>query len=285
MRRHRPAYHRHKPSGVARWLPRLIFIVFLFIIISRWWSDEREKPRVTPGGSPTPQAAPEARALDEAERQRLVESLKPPADVELKDGVAVAIVIDTSGSMNESVPGKGGDRVRKIEAARTAVAALVETTQRLAQERTERPVVLALYEFSSRSGNDNVRQVLPFGPPDPAAAAQAVAAMDPNGGTPISEAILVAKRDLDATGMIRQHILLVTDGQNTTGHDPAAIVKLLYDPAHNLPPAAIYFVAFDIAASTFDSSREAGAAILSASDEAQLRTTLDQIMADRILVE
>jgi hypothetical protein len=49
--------------------------------------------------------------------------------------------------------------------------------------------------------------------------------------------------------------------------------------------ASIYFVAFDIASSKFDSVRDAGGSVLSASDETELRGTLDYLLTGKILAE
>src|SRR4030095_9845407 len=89
------------------------------------------------------------------------------------------------------------------------------------------PVLLALYEFSSRDGAPNARVVVPMGPPDLDRAARAIGAMHADGGTPIGDAMVEAKRALDATGLSRRHLLVVTDGENTDGFRPADVAAAI----------------------------------------------------------
>jgi hypothetical protein len=49
--------------------------------------------------------------------------------------------------------------------------------------------------------------------------------------------------------------------------------------------AAVYFVAFDIAASRFNSVRDAGGLVLAASNETDLKGTLDYVLSGKILAE
>src|SRR5215471_2354086 len=81
----------------------------------------------------------------------------------------------------------------------------------------------------------------------PAVVRSALLAMHPGGGTPIGDAIVTAKRDIDATGLSKRHILVITDGENNKGYSPEDVVRVITsqpDPDR----ASAYFVAFDIAA-------------------------------------
>ena len=81
----------------------------------------------------------------------------------------------------------------------------------------DEPVLLGVYEFSRRRGEPDCRAVVPMGPPDREQAAAAIARLDADGGTPIGQAMITAKRALDDTGLTRRHLLVVTDGENTDG--------------------------------------------------------------------
>lgn len=268
------------------WISRLVVGAFLLIIAMRWFSQDSDKSTAPTSPGQTVPARQAAQEMSQHDRQEVLALLKRPEGVAPRDGVAVAILVDTSGSMNESVAGRGGRRVKKLDAARAAVSELIRNLEATVAKGSKRTVLLSLYEFSRHRGSDDVvRQLLPPAPPDAEAAAKVVGQMRADGGTPIGQAILTAKRDLDATGLDGQHILVITDGQNTLGHEPAAILSLFYEPELGIHPIAVYFVAFDIAAEAFAASRDAGAVVLSASDDAQLRTTLDTIMTDRILIE
>ena len=46
-----------------------------------------------------------------------------------------------------------------------------------------------------------------------------------------------------------------------------------------------YFVAFDVAAAKFNSVRDSGGLVLAASNESDLKSTLDYLLTGKILVE
>src|SRR5215218_6971180 len=88
----------------------------------------------------------------------------PPAAA--RDGLAAAIAIDVSGSMDDRVTGEDGRRSRKIDVARRAARDLVEQFASYAEQHPGEPVLLGVYEFSRRSGVDDCRPILPMGAPD-----------------------------------------------------------------------------------------------------------------------
>jgi Ca-activated chloride channel homolog len=216
--------------------------------------------------------------------QRINAALAPAAQVAAKDGLAAAIVIDVSGSMDDSVTGEGGRSERKIEIARRAARDLVEQFARYAEEHKDEPVVLGLYEFSERNGQPDCRPIVPMGPPDRARAAAAIAQMHANGGTPIGNAMIAAKQALDATGLTRRHLLVVTDGANTGGFEPDAVAAAIARRPEAERPS-IYFVAFDIEASQFSGVKNAGGLVLAAANARELNDTLDSLLRGKILLE
>ena len=228
------------------------------------------------------------RALHETELsredRRIDDELARTSAAEQREGLAAAIVIDVSGSMRDSVPGESGREERKIEIARRAAKDLVEQFARYAEEHKNEPVQLGVYEFSERRGEDDLRPILPMGPPDRAKAEAAIARLRADGGTPIGNAMIAAKRELDRTGLTRRHLLLVTDGENTDGHDPVKVAAAINRRPEAERPS-IYFVAFDIEASRFDGVRNAGGLVLGAANARELNTTLDDLLRGKILVE
>ncbi len=214
----------------------------------------------------------------------LEEKLRMPASIARQEGIAAAILMDTSGSMDDSVLGADGKKEPKIEIARRAVLNLVGQFHDFVSKNPERRVLLGVYEFSSRDREPASRQVIPLGPPDPAAAATAIGAMVAEGGTPIGDAMIAAKRDLDASGMSRRHILVVSDGENNRGYKPSEVASVIA----RLPEeerVAIYFVAFDVSADVFKGVKDAGGLVLGAVNEGDLRQTLDFILTGKILAE
>lgn len=202
----------------------------------------------------------------------------PPA---LREGLAAAILIDTSGSMDRRAPDSAGET--KLEVARRAAMDLVDQFAKYAADHKNEPVLLGIFEFSGRAGEDS-REVVPMAPPDRDRAARAIADMRADGGTPIGSAMIRAKRALDATGLTRRHLLVVTDGENTDGHEPGDVTAAIgRRPPEERP--SIYFVAFDIAANRFNQVRDAGGLVLGAATGKELGSTLDALLTGKILIE
>lgn len=218
------------------------------------------------------------------EDRRIDDQLAPGSQEPQREGLAAAIVIDVSGSMKDAVRGESGRNERKIEIARRAARDLVEQFARYAEEHKDEPVLLGIYEFSERSGEEDTRPVVSMGVPDRSRAEAALAGLRAEGGTPIGNAMIAAKRELDRTGLTRRHLLLVTDGENTDGFDPAKVaVAITRRPEAERP--SIYFVAFDIEASRFQGVRDAGGLVLAASNARELNDTLDSLLRGKILIE
>ncbi len=117
-----------------------------------------------------------------------------------------------------------------------------------------------------------------------ARAASAVASIMADGGTPIGSARINAKRELDATGLSRRHLLVVTDGENTDGFEPEDVTAAIGRRPEAERPS-IYFVAFDIEASKFSGVKDAGCLVLAAANAKELNDTLDALLSGKILVE
>lgn len=120
----------------------------------------------------------------------------------------VVIVLDCSGSMQEAMR---GTRVRKIDAAKTALRQVMATIP----QSTE----VGLLVFSGRTPG----WVFPLGPRQDSEFFKAVAALTAGGGTPLGEYMkLGADRLLEARqtqyGYGSYRLLLLTDGQATDGN-------------------------------------------------------------------
>lgn len=224
------------------------------------------------------------RVATSREDRRLDEQLTPSSTAPTREGLAAAILIDVSGSMEDPVTGQSGQRERKIDVAVRAARDLVDQFARYAEEHRDEPVLLGIYEFSDRSGQDDCRPIIAMGPPDRARAEAGLARVRADGGTPIGNAMVLGKRKLDETGLTRRHLLVVTDGENTEGFDPERVAEAIVRRPEAERPS-IYFVAFDIDASRFRAVRDAGALLLGASNSRELNETLDNLLRGKILVE
>jgi Mg-chelatase subunit ChlD len=256
---------------VSRQNLRLVFGLIALVIIVK--ACDREP------GQDSGRENREARVTRQVDQE-----LTPEKTVEAREGLAAAIAIDVSGSMDEEVAGRDGRKEPKIAIARRAALDLVEQFASYARDHQDEPVLLGVYEFSRRRGEADCRPVVPMGPPDRERAASAVARLAADGGTPIGQAMITAKRALDETGLTRRHLLVVTDGENTDGVAPDR-VALAIGRRPDAERPSIYFVAFDIEASRFSGVRDAGGLVLSAANATELNNTLDTLLRGKILVE
>jgi hypothetical protein len=161
---------------------------------------------------------------------------------------------------------------------------LIRQFDAYAAAHPDEPVLVGLYEFSERDDQPHGREIIPLSRADPARAEGALAAMRPGGGTPIGDAMIAGKRALDRAGLSRRHLLVVTDGENTDGPAPSAVMRAIGRRPESERPS-VYFVAFDIDRSRFDRVREAGALVLAASNAEELNATLSSLLTGKILVE
>jgi Mg-chelatase subunit ChlD len=257
----------------------IVMIALIVVVYQAFFKDRGGKSGKT---SPSPTESQTAPPMPI--RTEIVNRLRPPAGIEARDGIAAAILVDTSGSMSHSVKSAQGGHEPKISIARTSAVELVRMTEQFAKEHPDRRVLLGIYEFSGRGGPDLCRKIVPLSAPSVATAQPLIDKMQAEGNTPIGDAMITAKNDLDASGMLRQHLLVITDGENTSGPLPGDVAAAIFN-SPDLNPAGVYFVAFDVNAAKFAPVRDAGGTVLSASNEQELKDTLGTILTGRILVE
>ena len=140
------------------------------------------------------------------------------AEVEEGLGAAVAILVDTSGSMKERAP---GDSRPKYVVAQEALEAMLDATDAFIAKRPDFPIKIGVYSFSS-----SVRTLRSIQPYDRSAIRSALANLPgPGGGTAIGDAMREARPDLYRAGVFRKYLLVVTDGENTNGRSPDKVVR------------------------------------------------------------
>src|SRR5687768_15574867 len=188
--------YRLRQGSPAGQIFRVVVMVAVIVVAYRVFfrSEKSKSPPIVPspsGSSAQPQQG-QAPGPDPGIAARLL----PPAEIEARDGIAAAILVDTSGSMSGAVPDARGNSKQKIEIARASALELVRITEQFARDHPDRPVLLGIYEFSDRGTNELSRSVVPLGAPSVAAAQPLIARMTASGGTPIGEAIVAAKKDL-----------------------------------------------------------------------------------------
>jgi Mg-chelatase subunit ChlD len=191
-------------------------------------------------------------------------------------GASIAIVIDNSGSMKDEAE---GDSRPKYVVAREAIEEMLASTDSFAVRQPDFPINVGLYWFSSK-----VTPMVPVTRYNREALTKALDAMpEPDGGTAIGRAMDVAREGLYRAGTFRKYILVVTDGENTTGVSPRRIAKEIDRRSEGA--VRMYFVAFDIDADRFAFVRDVRGEVVGARNGAALRTRLDEIYRGKILSE
>jgi len=212
-----------------------------------------------------------------AEARVEVEAASPyQSEVDEGLGAAVAILVDTSGSMKEQAP---GDTRPKYVVAEEALGAMLEATEAFIAKRPDFPIKIGVYSFSS-----SARVLRPIQPYDRASVRDALARLPrPGGGTAIGDAMRAARPDLYRAGVFRKYLLVVTDGENTTGRSPDDVARDIWRKSEGA--VQVYFVAFDTAPQKFAFLKDVGGDVIGAGTGAELRQALDGIYQGKILAE
>ena len=198
------------------------------------------------------------------------------AEVDEGVGAAVAILVDTSGSMKEPAP---GDSRPKYVVAREALEAMLDATDAFIARRPDFPIKIGVYTFSS-----SVRVLRPIQPYDKSALRQTIENLPrPGGGTAIGEAMREARPDLYRAGVFRKYLLVVTDGENTNGRSPDDVARDIFRKSEGA--VQIYFVAFDTSPEKFAFLKEAGGDVFGAGTGPELKDALDKVYQGKILAE
>lgn len=149
----------------------------------------------------------------------------------------VQIVLDVSGSMRASAGG-----TTKIEAARQAVRITVDALD------VSSNVALRLYGHRlpadpKEASCSDTELVIPFGPLDRQRFISAVQAAQPHGQTPLAYALEQAAADFGDAPDGTAAVILVSDGEETCGGDPAAVACALAARGLEL---TVHTVGFDV---------------------------------------
>jgi hypothetical protein len=203
-----------------------------------------------------------------------------------EDGVAVAIVYDTSGSMHDPVRDISGKSVPKYVIANRALVAIAQQLERYATNSAggaPRRIDAGLFVFAG----DNAREAVKFGPLDRDALERfARTFSSPTGNTPLGNSVKKASEAVLKSPLPRKHVLLITDGMNTSGPAPDVVLgKMREHSKEQFDQVSVHFVAFDVDAQLFAGVKKLGATVVGAADEKQLNSQLEFIMQRKILLE
>jgi Mg-chelatase subunit ChlD len=189
----------------------------------------------------------------------------------------VAILIDTSGSMGQSVRGADGRDAPKYQIARRALERIIQHTAEWKKRHPDHHLELAIYRFSS-----SVSPVLAMGEFDPDKARAALNDIPaPHGGTAIGAALEEGYRALFQSGCTRKFIVCVTDGENTSGPPPSVVAVNLDQQTSGA--VRLEFVAFNTSARQFQFLHRVNGQVVEAANGPQLEAELKKIYEQRIL--
>jgi uncharacterized protein YegL len=216
----------------------------------------------------------------------VVSSTPVPARAAEGDGVAVAIVYDTSGSMKDEVRDGAGNLTPKYVIANRALVNIATRIQAFATNTTTgtmRNIQAGLFIFDGA----HTRQAVKFGLFDATAFKDwAQKFSSPDGGTPLGDALAEAGKTVLNSGLARKHVLIITDGENTLGPTPAETMpQVRQQAAAKQTVVSVHFVAFDVNANVFSGVKKLGATVVGAADEIQLNKQLEFILEKKILLE
>jgi Mg-chelatase subunit ChlD len=181
--------------------------------------------------------------------------------------------------MDNSVANAQGKQEPKLAIAKRAAIDVCKSVAKYADEDKTRNIQLGLGNFS-----DDFQRIVAPAPPDVAALTSAINGMETRGGTAIGDAVQQAQKELDATHLKSQHILVITDGENNAGITPDDIATAISKLPADLQPT-VYLIAFDTTADKFNALKAKGWQIFSASNGTQLQQQLDEVVGGHILIE
>jgi len=179
------------------------------------------------------------------------------------------IVLDASGSMRGRLGGE-----TKMEIAKRSVRELVEALP----EGTP----LGLVVYSHRRGGDckDIELVIAPGPLEKAKFVTAVAAIQPRGLTPLTDAVEFAAEALDYKNR-KASVILVSDGEETCGKKPCETAARLEAVGRDLTVHAVAFDLGDKASRSFAClATGTGGRFLQANDAASLKDALTLAVAE-----
>lgn len=201
-----------------------------------------------------------------------------PTDGMTKDSVGMMFCLDRSGSMSSKIGNQ-----RKIDISKGAMRQVFAQVNDYVRTHPEKKVKVGLCSFNSQ-----VDLLQPLEAFDMNKLQQAIQPMEPSGGTAIGFALQRSLKELMKSGDETKAILVMTDGENTSGVVPERVVQAIKTNANTqkAPTADVemYLIAFDVAAKQFESVENAGAIVVESRDQKSLEGIMSSLV-DQVLLE
>jgi hypothetical protein len=272
--------HVKQATQVRRPAIAIIISIGALIIFLLFSEAPGSGSRTSPNPGSSKAKAPEGYFL------RFAENFNPALASRDDLGISVVIAVDVSGSMQDPPTSGGGPKYLQAAAAFVEVERVIE---RLAAASPAGQVIkVGIIRF-----NEVVQPVLPLAALDEAgiAALRAIvndpANFSPGGKTAIGGAVELGTEWLAQSGTILRSLVIITDGENTEGTEPATVLEAVYanrksatkdDYPVSTATTLISFVGFDIGSGYFQSFAKLGARVTSAADRAELARALSSIL-------
>ncbi len=199
-------------------------------------------------------------------------------------GISIVIVMDVSGSMSE-VPKTGGPQ--KFIQAAGSLATVADYLERLASSQPDLKINAAVLRFST-----TVSTVFPLTVLDAQSIQnlKAVCVSEqflPRGNTAIGLALERGAEILAQSGTIFNSLILVTDGENTSGTDPEKVIEAIYENRNNRSTSEypvrtstqlLSIIGFDINSPKFERLHQLGARVMAAGNQSELEKNLKALL-------
>jgi hypothetical protein len=202
--------------------------------------------------------------------------------------VALVVVYDTSGSMRGTIQSAQGRPEAKHQIARRALLTVADRLEKFTAApndpaRPARILDFGLYVFDERQP----AVALPLTTFSATTLRQwAHAQKLPADATPLGLTLLQAGQALLSSSASHKHLLVLTDGKNSTGITPQHALQALQRHAEQTQTSFfVHVIAIDIKPEVFRALQKQGATLIGAADEKQLQTQLDFILENQILLE
>jgi hypothetical protein len=204
---------------------------------------------------------------------------------ETTEGLALMIVYDTSGSMQQKVRDADGRLTPKRVIASRALTAVIDRLRAVRTGSGGNGTVIdaGMVVFEG----DHAAVAVKFRPFDPQPFRDWLAHHgNLTRGTPLGDAVRLAGESVLGSKLPRKHVLIITDGINTRGPDPkVTLPEVQREAERNHTAVSFHFVAFDVNAAEFNAVKKLGATVVAAADEKQLDTQVQFILEKKILLE
>lgn len=194
----------------------------------------------------------------------------------LEDKKAIMFMIDTSGSMANALENKV-----KIESARDAVFAALDRLKEYNDKNGDLKVGISYID-----SNDNIASLAPLKDFDyHALRIEAGKIISTNSSTPLGRGLVYCERELDSTGAISKSILMLTDGENSSGKEPDEVYKRIIETNEKEQDfkTNLNVVAFDVDKKRFRSLEDLGARVVQADSGKELLE--EMIKSSEVLLE